>query len=172
MKSPTTIPAGKRRLTFKKERFVDIWMELGPLWRLHYNEIGPAKEGIPLEPDLARFLSMEQGNLLHIVTARHGTKLVGYAFYIVSFGLHYGKTTHSQTDLTYIHPNYRFGKGLSIKKSAGFRLLQAGEKMLDELKVQVRRGNVKLLRDFGRIYEALGYRPEEVLYRKVVPKDD
>ncbi len=167
----TTIKPGKRKLTFKKERFADIWTEIGPLFRLHYREIAQDKAAIPLAPDLVRYLTMEGQGILHIVTARHGTRLVGYVFYIVTFGLHYARTIHAQTDLTYLHPNYRFGRGLSLRKSSGFRLLQAGERMLDDLKVEKRRGNVKLARDFGRLYEELGYRPEEIIYSKLVPKD-
>ena len=180
---PAPAPAAPKRIrakiTYQRERFADIWHELGPLIARHDREIWSAErrsgfggEWGKLTPDIQRYLNMEAVNppLLHINTARTGNgRLIGYAADLVTVGLHY-RSMEALSDTVWLHPDYRVGKGLSIKKHPGFRLLLARERMLDQMKVERRRIAPKVWIDFGPVLKLLGYEPEATVYLKVVPQ--
>lgn len=156
----------RTKITFQREKFVDLLLEIGPLFRLHDAEIWPDRTWGMLKPDIVRYLTMEQGGILHVLAARTGGgRLIGYNIEIVTRSLHYD-LIEGLSDTVYLLPAYRTGKGLSIRKSPGFRLLQARERMLDEMKVVRRRISTKVWLNFGPLLELLGYKPEATIYLK------
>lgn len=163
------------KITYQRELFRDIWHEVGRLFILHDKDVWPNRTWGPLAPDVLGYLTLEQQNKLAIITARAGTakRLIGYTFDVVTAGhLHYSKTSHAHCDLVWMHSDYRVGKGLSVRKSPGFRLLQERERMLDGLKIVRRRIDPKIHRNFGGLLRILGYAPEAIIHQKIVLAED
>jgi hypothetical protein len=158
----------RTRIVFQRERFIDIVTDLGPLFRRHDTELWPRREWGPLCPDIVRYLTLDAGNALLLITARAGLRLIGYSVDILAPDLHYAKTKQAQNDLIWLHPDFRTGRGLSISKQPGYRLLEEREKMLDELGIVRRRINVKIWKDFGPLLKKLGYTPELIGWQRVI----
>lgn len=155
-------------ITFQRERFNDICIDLGPLFRKHDRELWPNRKWGKICPDIARYIQMENAGILQILTARaNGRTLVGYSFDFIMVDLIYGILSCVNEKL-FLHPDYRTGEGLSITASPGFKFLKRREEMLDEMKIVRRRFSVKSWMMFGPLLERLGYEPEEVLFYKIV----
>lgn len=120
-------------ITFQKEHFVAIMPALPRLMHDHWKEAYPEYERLPFDPDFPQMAQMDLAGRLHIITARHEGKLVGYFFAAVSNHLHSRKALCAWSDMFYIHPDYRAeGNGLL---GAGWQLFVEVEKMLRELGV-------------------------------------
>ena len=158
----------RTRIAFKRERFIDCWMELGPLFRKHDAELWPRREWGPLAPDIVKYLTLDHQNALLLITARAGNRLIGYSVDILMPDLHYATTKQAQNDLVWLHPDFRTGRGLSIKKQPGYRLLEERERMLDELGIVRRRINSKAWKNFGPLLKKLGYGVELIGYQRVI----
>jgi GNAT superfamily N-acetyltransferase len=148
------------KITYRKERFVDLAPELPPLFKRHWEEIALNRDKIPLNPQWAAYGRLEQGGALHIVTARHQGELVGYFFCIVVPDLHYGILT-CHDDLFYILPEYRKGW-------IGYRLFSSCEKMLRALGVQRVYCRTKVDHPVDKLLVRLGYRLIERVYAKLL----
>lgn len=159
-------------ITFQRERFSDICTDLGPLMRKHDREIWPNRKWGKLCLDVQRYIQMENGGVLHVLTARANARtLIGYSFDIVMRDGVYGVSS-CLNDHLFLHPDYRTGEGLSLTASPGFKFLKRREEMLDEMKIVRRRFSVKSWMMFGPLLERLGYEPEGVLFYKIVPQDE
>lgn len=156
------------KIVFQRERFADIVTDLGPLMRLHDREIWPGRKWGKLQPNIVQYLSMEQQGILHVLTARTGNgRLIGYSMEIVVLDLHFGIKS-ALNDTIFLHPDYRVGKGLSLRKHPGMRLLRERERMLDDMKVERRRISAKAWLMFGPLLERMGYEAEAVIYHRIV----
>ena len=76
-------------ITFQKELFRDIKLEIQPLLVQHWEEVAMYKDKVPLAPDWARYQDMEDNGVLHVVTVRDSGTLVGYYVTMIVHGLHY-----------------------------------------------------------------------------------
>lgn len=91
------------------ERVADCWDELYPLAHAHQSSTTSYRRHEPFNPDKMRYIEYNEMGFFHLVTARDGTRLVGY------FGLYVTKSMHSQLlmateDTLYVHPDYRQGR--------------------------------------------------------------
>lgn len=146
-------------ITFAVEPWAGIKDEIGPLWQRHYDEIAEDKERVPLDPDLDKYGRLAEAGCLHIVAARRGRELVGYAFVIVDTHLHYRRTLFAAFDLYWLDPAFRGGR-------TALRLFQAVERHLAALGVVKAIANTKLAHDHGRLFRAMGWREAERLFVK------
>lgn len=185
--APAETPEPQKRvrakIVFAKELFSDIVTEIGPLARLHDQELWPNRQWGPLKLSVLAYLNMEKQNTLLVLTARTGAgRLIGYSMDVVLQGsLHYAATSHAMNDTIFLHPAYRVGKGLSLRKQPGIRFLLFRERQLDALKIERRRldpkvdvydaqGRIVERHDFGKILKRLfGYEEEAVVYARIVP---
>jgi len=148
-------------MNIQRERFSDIFMELPELWRAHYEEIANDKDKVPLSPDIFSYLNYEQNNRLVIFTARDEGKLVGYAFFILQFSLHYKELSMAANDLFYVRPEYR-------GRFIGGQLIDAAEKEFRQMGIRLIQMRTKTKHNFGRIPERKGFKETEVVYRKYI----
>jgi GNAT superfamily N-acetyltransferase len=114
----------------KSESFTEIYPELLPLFEVHWRELGPYKDKMPLSPDLVAYSHLEAAGALLTLTARKDGHLVGYFNVSIRPGLHYSTTLQAITDIPYVLPSVR-GCGI------GVRLFLAAQEELKARKVNV-----------------------------------
>lgn len=148
-------------LSAQVEPFTAMRQELQPMLPRHYEELALDKWSVPLDPDWPKYERMDAAGMLSIVTLRAQGRLAGYCFMVVDTELHYRTTLSAKMDVFWIAPEYRGRMG-------GVRLFRAVE---DELR---RRGcrrifmGSKLHKDSSRLFLALGYRPIEQWFSKLL----
>lgn len=94
---------------FGLERIIEVFGEIKPLLQAHWAEIAHYPD-IPLDPDYDRYVQAERNGQLRIFTARHDGKLVGYAIYGVTRGLHYKGSLIAVQDILFVTPAFRRGR--------------------------------------------------------------
>jgi hypothetical protein len=146
-------------ITFQQEPWSAIRDEIWPLWQSHYAEIAEDQERVPLDPDWDKYDALAAMDKLSITTARRGSDLVGYQFYVVDTHIHYRTTLFAASDLYFVHPNCRGGR-------TAMRLFKAAEAALALQGVVKVISNTKLAHDQGRLLRALGWREAERLFVK------
>lgn len=161
------VPTIDRTVTFRRESLLDIMMDLGPLFRMHDRELWPQRNWGKIRPNFPFYMQLEANGVLHIIAARNSKdRLVGYCAEMVTMDEKYA-VKQSRNNMFYMHPDYRRGVGLSIKKSPGIRMLLERENMLDDLKVVRRLMETKMAVMFGPILERLGYTQAAIIYQKI-----
>lgn len=152
-------------LTYQKERFVDIMIELPPLFQKHWEEIAANKDVIKLDPAWDEYCELDRINRLHIITIRDGTKLVGYFFGLVKGHLHYKTSLTAWSDIFYLLPEYKKGLAAGVRLR---RLIREAEKMFRVLKVQKVYMVTKKAHDLSRLLEREGYKFIELVHTKLL----
>lgn len=164
-------PSGARAITFEWSPLAEALDEgLEAIVRAHWDEVGVHKDTVPLACDWDKYQELEDKDILKLMLARRGEKLVGYASYLVLPHLHYCTTLHASNDAIYVDPEER---GL------GIRLIRAAEKALVKFAaphyirilyhakkhVEAERGTL------SRVFEKLGYVAFETSHDKVLKKE-
>lgn len=149
--------------TIRSESFTEIYGELLPLFELHWKELGPYKDRMPLAPDLEAYAYLEASGQLLTFTARFNGELVGYINICVKRGFHYCTTTQAITDIPYVKPSVR-GRGI------GVRLFLAAQ---EELKVRQvgpwfasYKINSPLAPSMDKLLRWLGMEPADIQFSK------
>lgn len=151
-------------LVFRWEAFHTISGELLPLFRRHYQEIALDKDVVALDPDWDTYHALDLTGRLHILTARHRGKLVGYVFNLISGHLHYVSTRVAHTEMFWLDPAFRKG-WLPVK------MFQENLAGLKEREVVISSINFKLhFKDarVGKLLARIGYLPTDIVLRKVL----
>ncbi len=167
-------------ITYQVERYQDVINEIWPMLEAHYAEIATDKEVKPFDPDLARYVQMEQADMLRIFTARRGWRaadigtgelidglehpggpLIGYFVSVVIQGLHYQQTTMAINDILYIDPYYRGG-------TVGYRLLKHATEDLKNLGADILTIHMKTEYPFRSLLAKLGFHLTEENWEKVL----
>lgn len=94
-------------ITFQVERFGDVIDEALPLLNSHWAEIAEDRDCIPLSPNYRQYAELDAKNKLLICTGRRAGKLIGYACFIVDFGLHYSTVLVAKSDVIWMSPDER-----------------------------------------------------------------
>lgn len=82
------------------------------LFPLHWKEIAVFQDKYQMCMDYARYAALEQANMIHVITVRDGSKLVGYTICFVMPHMHYKDAgAMAYTDMYFILPEYRKGCG-------------------------------------------------------------
>lgn len=152
-------------LTYQKERFADIMVELAPLFVWHWDEIAADKDVILLDPAWDQYLILEDVDQLHIITIRNGAALVGYFFAVVHPHLHYKTSLTAWSDIFYLLPQYKRGLAAGVRIR---RLIREAEKMLRDLGVQKVYIIHKKAHDLSRLLESMDYEFIELVHKKLL----
>lgn len=149
------------QISYQVESFKDLRDEIDDLWLSHYKEIARHQDKIALSPDYDRYMELDRLGLLHFVTARDVSKLVGYFVSLVAPSLHYKDHLMSMNDLLYVLPSHR--KGM-----VGTNMIKYAVDSLKDKGVSRVLINVKMANDFGVLLERLGFVPMERIYEKML----
>jgi GNAT superfamily N-acetyltransferase len=104
---------------------------LSDLLRGHWEELGVHKDRMPLDPDFARFVQLEDAGLFRVWTARDGKTLAGYLAFFIQPHLHYKSTPTATEDLFLLAPAYRQGlNGVRLFTTAFDALRELGVKRI------------------------------------------
>lgn len=147
-----------RGVTYQREPVHQLWSEIPPLLRAHYDEIASFRD-IPLDPDVDLYGRLEDQGLLRCYTARESIDgLIGYAVFLVSTNPHYRTSLQARCDVVFLIPDQRRGRlGLGLLRYAHAALTADG--------VQVISHHVKHTHPaLGAILARLGFEPLETNY--------
>jgi GNAT superfamily N-acetyltransferase len=148
-------------LSVQVEAYGDMLEEAKPLYQRHWEELALDQDAVPLAPDWERYAALEASGALSIVTVRARGRLVGYSFMVVQRGLHYATTLEARMDMFWIAPEHRGRMG-------GVRLFREVERELVRRGVRRVYAGSKLHRDASRLFLALGYKPIETWFSKML----
>lgn len=175
--------------TFQTERFHDIWPEIQPLLRRHWDEIARKDICGPLDINEDIYRRLELAGALLLVTARlrerggdgeggaaravassgdagwgappSAGRLVGYAAYFLSPHPHYQRLLVAEADVFFLEPEQRRG-------ATGLRLLRAAERAALAAGAHTLVQKVKTDHDCGAIFRRMGYSHAENIWIKAV----
>jgi GNAT superfamily N-acetyltransferase len=150
-----------QHLVTQVEPFSQIFAEVKPLVERHWEEIALNKDSVVLDPDWQRYIAMERLGQLSIVTVRAQGRLVGYCCMVIQPGLHYRSCLEARMDVFWLAPEYRGRMG-------GVRLFRAVEAELKRRGVRRMFVGSKLHKDSSRLFEAMGYKPIEHWFSKML----
>lgn len=146
-------------MKLQQESIADLWPEVMPLLREHFDEISANKD-IPLNPKVDLYNQMEEAGAFVVFTAREDDgALLGYAAYFVSYNMHYQDSFQAVQDVLFLTKPAR--KGM-----AGIRLIKYADEQLADLGCELVYHHVKVFHDFGLILERIGYNQVEKIYSK------
>ena len=148
-------------LSFALEPFASYYQEAVDegLLRMHWAEVAPHKDIFWLNPNLAFYYQAAEKDILHIVTARSGGRLVGYVWMMLHPHLHYRHAKVAREDIHFLHPDYR--KGFNA-----MHLFKATEDMMRELGAVLIVLGHKVNFDHGALFKRMGYSPLDITYSK------
>jgi GNAT superfamily N-acetyltransferase len=150
-----------QHLTTQVEPLRLVIEEIKPLLQRHWQEIALDQDTVEMVPDWPRYEAMERLGQLSIVSVRASGRLVGYCAMVIQPGLHYATTLEARMDVFFLAPEHRGRMG-------GVRLFKAVEAELKRRGVRRMFVGSKLHRDSSRLFEALGYRPIEQWFSKML----
>lgn len=147
-------------MIFTIEKFSDNVETLKELSQLHYKEVAPYDD-IPLNVQWARFIKLNELDVLKMYGVRKDTKLVGYALFFIQDSLEYSPSLQASLNNIFIHPDFR-GRGLDFISWCDEQLKEEG--------VQVVYHHVKVKNDYGVALEKIGYKKMNIDYSKRLDK--
>ncbi|NUQ28345.1 MAG: hypothetical protein HOQ35_07515 [Acidobacteriaceae bacterium] len=104
------------------------------------------------------YFAMEQAGMLFLLTARHDGELVGYFLGIILPNLHNRKCLAAVSDMYFLHPNHR--------GHTGVRMFREVEHAWRRMGVELATITCKVSRNYGKLFERLGWQLEEKIYVK------
>lgn len=76
-------------IAFAVERYAQCGLEIAASAENHVSELLPYEGGYEFDPNLQIYEKLDEIGALHIVTAREGEKLCGYAIFMLMRHMHY-----------------------------------------------------------------------------------
>jgi GNAT superfamily N-acetyltransferase len=145
-------------MKFQRETLTEaILDEAMPLLEMHYKEIAHYLD-IPLVPDRAQYLKMEELGSLRLFTIRDDAGTFhGYAVYFVRHNIHYSTSKQAVQDILFLNPEHRKGR-------VGYRFIAWCDEQLKLEGVQVVYHHVKTAHNFGPMLERMGYQAIDIIY--------
>jgi GNAT superfamily N-acetyltransferase len=149
---------------FQRETLANCMAEIQPVLRHeHWEEVGHFKDQ-PIDMEWDRYAQIESLGKLRCFTIRSPLNeefkesvLMGYAFYLVDFHLHYKTIKVANQDILYVRKKYRgIGKGF---------LSWCDEQLKNEGVTTVTQ-HIKPYFDWGHMAESLGYELAEKIYTR------
>lgn len=137
--------------TFARENVCDLWEELNPLLKAHYDEIAYYKD-IPLDPDKERYELFENAGIFRIYVARVEGVLVGYAAFFIMPHIHYKSCRTATCDVIFVLPEYR-----KSSVTAGLFAFFTDEMKKEGVDLEIQHIKAKDIKTLGPMFEKQGY---------------
>lgn len=150
-------------LVFTREPLVECYQEMNDLIRDYYKNTKASDDVPPLNFYWPHYLALEHQDKIVLVTARNGTDLWGFVFYIIADHPQYHGTIMALSNTLAVRPEHR-------SMGIGRMLMANAEPYLRDYKVE------RILHGFRATYadEAsplfpkLGYEVHEIYYLKLL----
>jgi hypothetical protein len=151
---------------YNEEKLADCMEEIKPILRFeHWEEVGHYKD-IPIDMEWDKYKLLEQNGKLKIYTIRSPINeefkesiMIGYAFFLVDFHLHYKDTIVANQDILYVRKMYR-GIGKDFLKWCDDKLKLQGVVTITH--------HAKPWFDYGNLFEDMGYEKAETIWARRV----
>jgi hypothetical protein len=145
------------KLQFKREKIKDVWQEMLPIFKLHWQEIAHYHD-IPLDPDEETYFKLDDMNALRTYVARDGrSKIIGYQVFFIKNNIHYKSSKQAVQDVLFIEKEHR---------GAGWKFINWCDLQLFSEGVQVSVQHIKAAHNFGSTLERLGYELQDLIYTR------
>lgn len=135
--------------------------ELEKLWPQHWREATRQRQELPLEMNRVFYRKAARAGALITATLRSGARLVGYWTVLVGPFLHSVRRVVAHTDLVFILPEMRRGRGLRL-------LHDVLEAKLRTLRVSAWFAAEKAHSQRKPLFPRLGFELEELSYVKML----
>jgi GNAT superfamily N-acetyltransferase len=141
------------------EAFDRVYDEMLPYLRAQHEENETNVEGIPLDPAVDTYRSLESQGLLSVITARDADDLVGYLVLLVFGDLHHKDYKIAQQDIMYVVPDKRGSEVAQklLKFTEAFAKIKGATWLRITMKAQQR---------FDKLLESNGMSKDEITYAK------
>lgn len=114
-----------------------------------------------LDMDLARYVEMEAGGRILVLTARKAGELIGYYVWLLGTPLHHRSMLCAHTDMYWLKRDCRRG-------FTGVRMFRESERYLKAMGVKKLFSTTRPVLDIGRIFDRLRWEKAETVYSKFI----
>lgn len=126
---------------------------------LHREELATNKKLMILKPDRQKYKKLEDLGCLKTLMLFDNEKMIGYSILILTNALHYMDLTMGQSDVLFIHPDYRKGRW-------GIKLIQETEKLAKNHGIKFITWHGKENTSFSHLMPKLGYQVQDIIFSK------
>jgi len=148
--------------TFHVEQWSDAIGELRPLFSLLWDDVAVDKDRFVAKCEEAKYEALEKAGALCVTTMRVDGKIAGYYVALIIANPHYeGQGLMAYTDMYFMLPEFRIG-------NLGMKLFAFSEKTWRERGAVKAYSSHKLHRDRSKMMLALGWKPTDLIYSKVL----
>lgn len=148
-------------ITYQVESAETILTEGIHLFVEHYKDIAMYQDKIKLNPDVPRYLALDEAGVLLAIGARSDGVLVGYTVTLLMNSPHYKDHIYAMNDVIFVSKEFRKG-------SVGIKLIKFTEDELRKRGVSVYCINSKVHAPFFTVLERLGFIDTEHQYTKYI----
>lgn len=147
---------------FAVEKYKVIWEEgERGLFEKHWQDLAVDKV-IPWDLNHDMYTHMEEHGMLHVVTARHDDRIVGYHVGIIGPHLHYKSAGNMcYEDMYYLLPEFRKG-------GVGTRMFMFVETSLRGMGITKWFLSCKVHQNHSELFTALGFKNTDISFSKVL----
>ena len=136
--------------------------ELRPLFHLLWEDVAIDQDKFVAKCDEKKYASLEELDMLHLVTIRNDGKLAGlYLVFLTPNGHYDGQGTMAFTDIYYLLPEFRKG-------NIGMKLFAYAEQTWRNRGVVKAYTSHKIHRDRSLMMKELGWTASDTVYSKVL----
>lgn len=153
-------------ISYQIERFDDIIDEAQAMFPAHWDEIASHKEDRRLNPDLEIRKRAESKGVLVIATAREAGRLIGYIDWFIWRDPNSSETMTAETDVYFVED--RPNRALIMLAMIRMSLKHLAKLGITYVRPRTKFKTEGLGRGAGPIWQALGFKPNEVIYSKIL----
>ena len=129
---------------------------------MHWEELALNKDKVYLNPDMNKYVLLQQAGTLFNIVVYKDDVVVGYSIIFLSAHIHYQDHKYANVDIVYVHPEYRHS-------TIGARLLIATEELAKDNGASVILHHAKpYVPMIIKPLEKLNYQLYELMYGKYI----
>ena len=129
---------------------------------MHWEELALNKDKVYLNPDVNKYVLLQQAGSLCNIVVYKDEMVVGYSIIFLSTNMHYQDHIYANVDVLYVHPEYRHS-------TIGARLLVATEQLAKDNGASVILHHAKpYVPMIIKPLEKLNYQLYELMYGKYI----
>lgn len=149
-------------VTFQVEKWSDCLLELRPLFAFLWKDVAVDQDRFVAKCEEAKYKALADAGALCLTTMRLDGMLVGYYVALILPNPHYeGQGKMVYTDQYFILPTLR-------RANLGMKLFAFSEKAWREMGAVKAYSSHKIHRDRSKMFVALGWKPTDLVYSKIL----
>lgn len=146
-------------IEIRESSVTEMLANAGELFQEHWEEITLNKRVMVLKPNEQPYRNAEANDLIFILAAWEGAKLVAYSVNFVLRHLHYADLIYVQNDLLFVSIPHRHGR-------LGYRMIKETERLAKERGGMLMLWHAKENTPLAAILPRLGCGVQDIIYSK------